>query len=65
MFDAETRALLRAVLDEVCGHVDQYHTATRAHVASKILAAAGKECTIEEIRKAGREALRSDPTMWR
>jgi hypothetical protein len=65
MSDAEKRALLRVILDEVCSHIDQYHTGTRAHVAAKILAAAGRECTIEEIRKTGRETLRSDPTMWR
>ena len=63
MFDAEKRALLRAILDEVCVHVDQYHNATRAHVASRILAAAGRECTIEDIRNAGLEALRDQPSM--
>ena len=65
MFDAETRALLRNILDDVCSHVDQYQTATRAHVAAKILAAAGRETTFDAIREAGREALKTAPTMWR
>lgn len=65
MFDVETRALLRTILDEVCEHVDQYQTAARAHVAAKILAAAGGETTPEIIREAGRAALKSAPTMWR
>jgi len=37
MFDAETTALLRAVLDEVCETVSRYETSARTHVASKIL----------------------------
>ena len=36
MFDAETRALLRAILNEVCEQVGEYQTATRAHVAAQI-----------------------------
>jgi hypothetical protein len=35
MYNAEIRALLWAILDEVCEHVDQYQTATRAHVADE------------------------------
>lgn len=65
MFDADIRALLRTILDEICGHIDQDQTATRAHVAAQILAAAGREGTPENIREAGRDALRSAPTMWR
>ena len=66
MFDDETITLLRAILDEVCGHVDRYQNATRAHVAVKILAAArSKLCTIDEICEAGREALRTAPVSWR
>jgi hypothetical protein len=40
MLNAETTALLRAVLDEVCENVSQYETGDRAHVTSKILEAA-------------------------
>jgi hypothetical protein len=43
MFDAETTALLRAVLDEVCENVSKYETGARTHVASKILEAAPAE----------------------
>ena len=65
MFDADTRALLRTILDEVCGQIDQYQTAPRAHVAAQMLAAAGREATLESIREAGMNALKSAPTMWR
>ena len=66
MFDAaETRALLRAILNEVCEQVGEYQTATRAHVAAQILSAAGRETTLDNIREAGREALKTAPTMWR
>lgn len=65
MFDADTRALLRTILNEVCGQIDQYQTATRIHVAAQILAAAGPEAMPETIREAGKDALKSAPTMWR
>ena len=65
MFDADTRAMLRAILDEVCSHVDRYQTATRAHVAANILAAAGRDTSPESIKEAGMDALKSAPTMWR
>jgi len=42
MFDAETTALLRAVLDEVCESVSRYETSARTHVASMILEAASR-----------------------
>jgi hypothetical protein len=65
MFDAETRAMLRAILDEVCGHIGMYQNGTRAHVAARILAAAGRDCTVEDVREAGRDALKTAPSMWR
>lgn len=65
MHDPDITALLRTILDEVCVHIDQHQTATRAHVAAQILAAAGRESTPENIREAGRDALKSAPTMWR
>ena len=65
MCDAETRAMLRTVLDEVCKNVGEDENAVRAHVAAKILTAAGREFTVDDIREAGREALKMDPTMWR
>lgn len=66
MFDPETAALLRAVLDELCENVPKLETATRTHVASKILEAATKgEWSIDDLKEAGREALHDAPTMWR
>ena len=57
--------MLRAILDEVCGQIDQYQIATRTHVAARILAAAERDATADHIREAGMNALKSAPTMWR
>jgi hypothetical protein len=66
MLDAETTALLRAVLDEVCQSVSQYETGARAHVAFKILeAATSGERSIEDLRRVGQSALASAPSFWR
>jgi hypothetical protein len=66
MFDPETAALLRAVLDELCEKVPLLETSTRTRVASKILEAAAKgEWSIDDLKEAGREALEDAPTMWR
>jgi hypothetical protein len=66
MFDPETAALLRAVLDELCEKVPLLETSTRTRVASKILEAATKgEWSIDDLKAAGREALEDAPTMWR
>jgi hypothetical protein len=66
MFDAETTALLRAVLNEVCENVSKYENGARAHVASKILEAATRgETSVEDLKRIGRSALCAAPTMWR
>ena len=66
MFDAQTAALLRAVLDEVCQDVSRYETSAKVYVASKILEAATKgETTADGLKLVGRTALSSAPTMWR
>jgi hypothetical protein len=66
MFDAVTTTLLRAVLDEVCENVSRYETGARAHVASKLLeAATHSETSIDGLKRIGRSALGSAPTMWR
>jgi hypothetical protein len=66
MFDAETTALLRAVLSEVCENRSRYENGVRAHVASKILEAAARgQTSAEELKQIGRSALGSAPTMWR
>lgn len=66
MFNAETTALLRAILDEVCENVSKYETGARTHVASKILEAATRgETSAEDLKRIGKSALGSAPTMWR
>ncbi len=66
MLDADTTALLRAVLDEVCENVSRYETMARTHVASKILEAARSgETSVANLRQVGRKALSDAPTMWR
>ncbi len=60
MFDTDTTALLRAVLDEVCEGSFRYETGARAHVASKILEAAAQgQTSVERLMNVGRSALRS------
>jgi hypothetical protein len=62
MFDAETTALLRAVLEDVCESVSCYETAARTHVASMILEAASKgETSVDGLKQIGRSALRGAP----
>ena len=64
MLDADTTALLRAVLDEVCENVSRYETMARTHVASKILEAARSgETSVANLRQVGRKALSDAPTM--
>jgi hypothetical protein len=59
MFNSETTALLRAVLDEVCAGVSIHETATKALVASKILESASKgELNPEALRAVGQRSLR-------
>jgi hypothetical protein len=64
--DSETISALRAVLEEVCGHLPLSSTTTRTVVASKILEQArGGDQRLDELRKAGLDALKSAPSMWR
>jgi hypothetical protein len=66
MFDAETSAVLRSVLDEVCEQVGRYENGTRAHVAVKLLEAAAQGVqTVDGLKAKGREALGSAPVMGR
>lgn len=66
MFDTETTALLRAVLDEVCENISQYETGARTHVASKTLEAATRgETSVDDLKRIGRRALGDAPTIWR
>lgn len=58
MFSAETTAILRAVLEEVCEDIPLSETGARTHVASKILEAAGEgQLSTEALKAAGRRAL--------
>lgn len=58
MFSAETTALLRAVLEEVCEDIPVSETGARTHVASKILEAAAEgQLSSEALKTAGRRAL--------
>ena len=65
MPDAEMTALLRAVLDEVCAGQISSETATRERVATRLsdLIRSGR-CSVEELKRAGREAVTRAPTMW-
>jgi hypothetical protein len=66
MPDAETAALLRAVLDEVCAGVSPLDTVTRTHVASSLLETTRQaNSSLDDLRKATMDALRRPPTMWR
>jgi hypothetical protein len=66
MSDAEIAALLRAVLDEPCASVSPSDASTRMTVAStpRGTAEQGKSL-LDDSKRAGREALRQPPTMWR
>lgn len=64
MFDAETTALLRAVLEDVCESVSCYETAARTHVASMILEAASQgETSVDGLKQVGRTALGQGPIL--
>lgn len=66
MFNPETTALLRAVLDEVCESVSRHETGGRVHVVSKILeAATNGQRSVDDPKRAGQSALDKAPTMWR
>ena len=66
MFDAETTALLRSVLDEICEQVGKYENGTRTHVASRLLEAATQGGqTIADLKEAGLAALRTAPAASR
>jgi len=66
MFDAEITARLREILNEVCVGLSVYETATRTHVASRLLqAATGGTVCEDSLKRIGQDALRDAPTMWR
>ena len=65
MFSAETTALLRAILEEVCQNIPVSETGARTHVASKLLETASRgQLSSDALRSAGRNALKPS-AMWR
>lgn len=66
MPDAEMAALLRAVLDEVCAEIPPWDTTTRGRVATRLSdLVRSRQCSVDDLRRAGRDALIRAPTMWR
>ncbi|RXH10869.1 hypothetical protein [Bradyrhizobium guangzhouense] len=65
MPDAEMTALLQAVLDEVCAELPPWDTTTRERVAERLrnLVRSGRS-SVDELKRAGRDALIRAPTMW-
>ncbi|MDA9433898.1 hypothetical protein [Bradyrhizobium sp. CCBAU 51627] len=65
MSDAEMAALMRAVLDDVCAGLALSETSTRERVAAGLcdLIQSGR-CSVEELKRVGRDALTPAPTMW-
>ncbi|WP_247504626.1 hypothetical protein [Bradyrhizobium sp. 1] len=58
MFDTDTTALLRAVLEEVCENISRREIGARTHVASKLLEAATRgQMSLDDLRRAGSSAL--------
>ena len=58
MPDAETAALLRAILDEVCASISLSDTSTRTNVASKLLETVKQGTpSVDDLRKVGRQVL--------
>ncbi|OAF02888.1 hypothetical protein AYJ54_25090 [Bradyrhizobium centrolobii] len=65
MPDADMTALLRMVLDDVCADVPASETAIRQRVAARLREAARrKDCSLADLKQAGRDALSHAPTMW-
>ena len=66
MRDAEMAARLQAVLDEVCANLAPTEAGKRERVAAKLRDAVREDgCSLEDLRRAGRDALTHAPTMWR
>ena len=65
MPDAEIDALLRAFLDEVCADIPSWDTTTRQRVAVRLRDLVRSGCnSVNELERAGRDALTRAPTMW-
>lgn len=65
MLDAETTALLRAVLDEVCASISLSDTSTRTNVASKLLEAVKQGTpSADDLRIVGQQVLLQPSAQW-
>lgn len=65
MPDAEMTALLRAVLDEVCAEIPPWDTTTRERVAARLNDLVRLEQrSVDDLKRAARDALIRAPTMW-
>jgi hypothetical protein len=66
MPDTKTAALLRSLLDELCAQLPKFDADTKINVASRLLEAVEQgRSSVDDLRAAGKEALRDPPTMWR
>ena len=66
MLDAETTALLRKILDEVCVAISGNEPGACVHVASKLLESASKgEISEQGLTSVAQRALVDAPSMWR
>jgi hypothetical protein len=66
MHDRETTALMRTVLDELCGELPESASGIRLDVAVKLLEAVRQgKSSPADLRAAATEALPRAPTMWR
>jgi hypothetical protein len=64
--DTDMSPLLRAVLEEICANIPESEVATRQRVAAKIFEATRNDhWSLDDLRRAGWDALNSAPTMWR
>jgi hypothetical protein len=58
MLTSETKALLRTIHDEVCAAIPHHQTATKSHVAVRILQAASEGMlSPDALRHVARNAL--------
>lgn len=66
MHDAETVAVLRAVLHELCANPAPSDVSTKTRAAAKPLEIARRgPASINRPKETGTAALRQPPTMWR
>ena len=64
MFSSEIIALLRNVLDEICGNTAEHETSKKTFVASKIIESAlNGERNADPLRFVGRRAHWATPSM--